>query len=256
MGFDVAPEAYTQFMGRFSEPLAVLFAASVGVPATGRVLDVGCGPGALTAELVARLGASGVAAVDPSPSFVAATRTRLAGVDVREAAAEHLPFADDAFDLTVAQLVVHFMDDPVAGLVEMARVTRPGGGVAANVWDHAGSDGPLRTFWRAVHDLDPSHPGEAMLPGTREGHLADLLRAAGLVDVRTWDEAVHAGYASVDEWWATFTLGVGPAGAHVAALADDERAALRARCAALLPTAPFTVTAVAWCARGEVPGRA
>jgi SAM-dependent methyltransferase len=256
MGFDVAPEAYTQFMGRFSEPLAARFAASVGVPSTGRALDVGCGPGALTAELVARLGVEGVAAVDPSAPFVAATRARLPGVDAREAAAESLPFDDDQFDLVVAQLVVHFMDDPVAGLTEMARVTRPGGAVAANVWDHAGSGGPLTTFWRAVHDLDPSHPGEAMLPGTREGHLAELLRAAGLDDVTTWDETVRSGYASLDEWWSTFTFGAGPAGAHVAGLSDDEREALRARCAALLPTAPFTVTAVAWCARGHVPGHA
>ena len=137
MSFDVAGDAYGRFMGRFSEPLAERFLALAGVRDEDRVLDVGCGPGALTARLVARLGAGQVAAVDPSEPFVAAARTRLPGVDVRVATAESLPFDDDAFDAVLAQLVVHFMADPVAGLAEMARVARPGGTVAACVWDHA-----------------------------------------------------------------------------------------------------------------------
>ena len=124
--------------------------------------------------------------------------------------------------------------------------------VAANVWDHAGNGGPLDAFWRAAHDLDPDAPGEAALPGTREGHLAELFRAAGLRDVGSWSEAVGARYETVDEWWATFTLGVGPAGAYVASLGDAERDALRARCVALLPAAPFEIPAVAWCATGRV----
>jgi ubiquinone/menaquinone biosynthesis C-methylase UbiE len=90
-----------------------------------RALDVGCGPGALTAELVSRLGAVAVAAVDPSEPFVAAARERHPGVQVLRASAEHLPFPDRTFDASLAQLVVHFMSDPVAGLAEMARVTRP-----------------------------------------------------------------------------------------------------------------------------------
>ena len=105
------------------------------------MLDVGCGPGALTSELVARVGAVNVVAVDPSVMFVEAARSRHPGVDVRQAAAERLPFTDDEFDAALAQLVVHFMTDPVAGLTEMARVTRPEGVVAACVWDHAGDGG-------------------------------------------------------------------------------------------------------------------
>ena len=119
------------------------------------MLDVGWGPGALTAELAGRLGPSAVAAVDPSESFVAAARERNPDVDVRQAAAESLPFADGTFDRTLAQLVVHFMADPVAGLREMRRVARVDGLVAACVWDHAGGTGPLSPFWDAVHALDP-----------------------------------------------------------------------------------------------------
>ena len=249
MGFDVGATAYDRFMGRFAGPLAEQFVETVGVPAGARALDVGCGTGALTAQLVARLGTDAVAAVDPSESFVAATRARWPGLLVQVAGAESLPFADDAFDLVAAQLVVPFMTDPVAGLAEMARVTRSGGVVAANVWDHAGGGGPLRAFWRAVRDVDPSAVDESRQPGARAGQLATLFRAADLRDVVPWSETVTAAYGSFDEWWETFTLGVGPAGSYVAGLADAEKEALRARAAQLLPSGPFEVAAVAWCAR-------
>lgn len=252
MGFDVAPEAYGRFMGRYSEPLADRFAQTVAVPRGSRALDVGCGPGALTSRLVAALGPDAVAAVDPSPSFVAAARSRFPGVDVRAGAAEALPFPDDAFDLTAAQLVVHFMTDPVAGLREMGRVTRPGGVVAANVWDHGGGGGPLRPFWDAVHDVDPSAPTEAHLPGTREGQLAALFTGAGLRHVEPWTETVRTTYATFEEWWEPFTLGVGPAGAYVSRLDGHRRDVLRSRCAEVLPRAPFEITAAAWCVRARV----
>jgi ubiquinone/menaquinone biosynthesis C-methylase UbiE len=130
VSFEVSAGAYLQFMGRYSEPLAGRFADLAEVRRGQRVLDVGCGPGALTAELADRVGAGAVSAAEPSASFVAAVRERLPGVDVRLAAAERLPFPDGAFDAAMAQLVVHFMADPVQGLREMARVTRPGGLVA------------------------------------------------------------------------------------------------------------------------------
>src|SRR5688500_12580682 len=120
-------------MGRYSVPLAPQLADLAKVSAGQRVLDVGCGPGALTAELVTRLGPDAVSAVDPSEPFVAAARERHPGVNVQRAAVEELPFEDRAFDAALAQLVVHFMANPVAGLREMARVTRPDGVVAACV---------------------------------------------------------------------------------------------------------------------------
>src|ERR1700761_7299440 len=120
-------------MGRFAAPLAAVFAERVGAHAGQSALDVGCGPGALTEELVGRLGPAAVWAIDPSESFVAAVHERLPNVDVRRGIVEQLPFPDDNFDLTLAQLVVHFMADPARGISEMARVTRPGGLVAACV---------------------------------------------------------------------------------------------------------------------------
>ena len=238
-------------MGRFSEPLAVLFAEAVGVRAGQRVLDVGCGPGALTSQLVRRLGSGAVSAIDPSASYVAAVRGRLPGADVRHGVAERLPYADDTFDAAVAQLVVQFMADPEAGLSEMGRVTRPGGVVAACVWDHAGGAGPLAAFWQAVQDLDPDAPGEAELPGAREGHLADLCVAAGLRDVERGAVTVQVTFATFADWWEPFTLGVGPAGAYVSQLDPLHGQELRTRCARLLPPAPFHLSATAWTARAQ-----
>lgn len=250
MSFDVAADAYDRFMGRYSRLLSPQLADLAGISDGQRVLDVGCGPGALTAELVTRLGPAAVAAVDPSEPFVAAARDRHPGVDVRRASAEQLPFVDRTFDAALAQLVVHFMSDPVAGLTEMARVTRRGGVVAACVWDHAGGQGPLGTFWRAARELDAGIDDESHLAGVREGHLAELFEAAGLLRIGEAVLTARLEHASFDEWWAPFTRGVGPAGAHVASLDPERRAELRETCRTLVPTAPFVVSAKAWAARG------
>ena len=250
MAFDVAAESYDRFMGRYSVQLSAGLADLAGVAAGQRALDVGCGPGALTGELVARLGAENVAAVDPSEPFVAAARERNPGVDVRLAPAEQLPHGDDAFDAALAQLVVHFMADAVAGIREMARVTRAGGSVAASVWDMAGGRAPLSLFWEAARQLNPRAEDESGLPGARANHLAELFDAAGLRDVEEAELSASATYESFEEWWQPYTLGVGPAGVYATSLGDDEQAALRERCRELLPEAPFTLTATAWAVRG------
>jgi SAM-dependent methyltransferase len=250
--FAVAAEAYDRFMGRYSVPLARELPRFAGIEPGQRALDVGCGPGALTAELVALLGADHVAAVDPSEPFVAAARERYPDVAIERATAEDLPFEDAWFDAALAQLVVHFMADPVAGLREMARVTRPGGVVAATVWDHGGGRGPLSPYWEAVHELDPAAPDESKLAGATGGDLTGLFEAAGLRAVEETAHEVRVEHASFDEWWEPYTLGVGPAGAYVAGLDDESRAALRERCRERLPEAPFTLAARAWAARGIV----
>jgi len=250
MSFDVAADAYDRFMGRYSVPLAPLLADLASVEAGQRVLDVGCGPGALTAELVARLGTGSVRAVDPSPSFLATVRERNPGVDVEQASAEQLPFADADFDAALAQLVVHFMADPVVGLREMGRVTRDGGVVAACVWDHAGGGGPLALFWEGAHAFDPNVEDESKLAGARKGHLGELFRDAGLRDVVETALTVDVEHPTFDEWWEPFTFGVGPAGGFVQRLAEDDRERLRELCRERMPEAPFVVSARAWAARG------
>ena len=251
MTFAVGADAYDRFMGRYSVPLAPQLADFASVVAGQQVLDVGCGPGALTAELVARLGPAAVSAVDPSEPFVAAVRERHPEVSVQQAAAEQLPFEDRTFDAALAQLVVHFMTNPVAGLRELARVTREGGVVAACVWDHAGGHGPLSVFWTAARERDPDVEDESKRAGSREGHLGELFREAGLHDMEESVLAVSVEHPSFDDWWEPYTLGVGPAGSDAAGLDATAQAALRERCRDLLPAAPFVLTSLAWAARGR-----
>jgi SAM-dependent methyltransferase len=246
------PVAYDRFMGRYSALLSPQLANLAGVETGQRALDVGCGPGALTEELVRRLGAESVAAVDPSEPFIGAVSERYPGVDARTSSADDLPFDNDEFDVTLAQLVVHFMPDPVEGLAEMARVTRDGGVVVACVWDHGGGQGPLRSFWKAAREIDPGVDDESHLPGVRQGDLGEIFREAGLQHVEESSLTISLQHPSFDEWWEPFTLGVGPAGAFAATLDTTARARLRELCRKFLPPPPFVVTGKAWAARGIV----
>ncbi|GAS90498.1 class I SAM-dependent methyltransferase [Mycolicibacterium brisbanense] len=248
MGFDVSPEAYGRYMGRYAEPLAEVFGAFAGVVAGTAVLDVGCGPGALTARLKA-IGAD-VMAIDPSQSFVDAIRTRFPDVDARLGTAEQLPYDSGTFDAALAQLVVHFMSDPVGGIRQMARVTRRGGVIAACVWD--GPTGALAPFWDVVHTIDPATQDEALLSGAHRGHLSELFDAAGLRDVTEDPISVDVVHPSFEEWWEPYTYGVGPAGDYVQRLDDDGRTRLATVARERLGDGPFTVTATAWAARGTV----
>ncbi len=251
MSFDVAATSYDRFMGRYSAKLAPPFCEFAAIRAGQRVLDVGCGPGALTAELIRTVGHEAVSAVDPSGQFVTAARSRYPGVDVRLASAEDLPYPNGMFDVTCAQLVVHFMADPVAGLAEMARVTRPAGRVAACVWDHAGDRAPISAFWQAAREIRHEDQDESDLPGARRGHLAELFGSAGIDRIEEAELAVRGEHENFDDWWAPFTLGVGPAGAYARTLGDEELASVRDRCRQLLGDGPFTLTATAWGARGR-----
>jgi SAM-dependent methyltransferase len=251
MSFEVAADSYDRFMGRYSRPLAVRFADFAGVAAGQRVVDVGCGPGSLVAELVDRIGVEAVSAVDPSVQFVAAARERFPDVEILQAAAESLPFVDGWFDSAMAQLVVHFMSEPITGIREMARVVTSGGIVAGCVWDNEGARSPLEVFWASARALDPTLQDESERPGTREGHLVELFEAAGLSDVSGTLLTVVVEHQTFEEWWEPFTLGVGPAGVYVSALQPEQREALRQTCFEAIPTAPFQISAGAWAARGR-----
>jgi SAM-dependent methyltransferase len=253
--FSAPAEHYDRFMGRYVPRLAVELADAAGVQARMRALDVGCGPGGLTQELVSRLGADHVAAIDPAEQFADACRART-GADVRVGGAEELPWEDGAFDAALASLVVAFMRDARAGTREMARVTKPGGVVAACMWDVPGGGMQmLSTFWRAVRSVTPGVAGEETRVGFHEGEIADLLRQAGLEDVRDGKLVTGAHYDDFDDFWDPFMLAVGPAGSHLRGMAPEQQDAVRSECFALLgePSGPFDLEARAWYARGTVP---
>jgi SAM-dependent methyltransferase len=250
VSFTSRAEEYDRFMGRYSAPLAPVFINFARLADSDRVLDVGCGPGALARELVGRSGSALVCAVDPSEAFVTAARDRLPGVRVERGVVESLPFEDRSFDAALAQLVVHFMVDPVAGLREMRRVTKPNGVVAACVWDHAGGHGPLGAFWEAARVLDVDVDDESSRAGTRRGHLAELFDAAGLRGIEQGAISVEVEHPGFEEWWEPFTLGVGPAGAYAAGLSAAQRDRLRDLCRDRLPDGSFVISARAWTARG------
>jgi ubiquinone/menaquinone biosynthesis C-methylase UbiE len=250
-------DAYDRYIGRYGPGLAEALMAFAGVERGMRALDVGCGPGALTAKLAELLGRESVSAADPSEPFAEACRARLPGVEVVVAGAEELPFDDDTYDAALSQLVVNFMADAHAGVGEMARVARPGGTVAACVWDYSGQMTLLRAYWDAAHEVAPERAAAfdegAVMRFASEDELESLWREVGLEDVRTGPLVAEAAYADFDDLWAPLPTGIGPAGAFCASLDDDGRAALHTALRRRLGVGdePFTLTARAWAVRGS-----
>lgn len=252
--FHVSGDVYDRFMGRFSVPLALVFADFAGVGPPMRVADVGAGTGALTGELVRRLGADRVGAADPSAQFVAAHRKRFREVDAQEAPAERLPWGDDEFDAALAQLVLRFVHDPDAAAAEMRRVVRPGGVVAACMWDGHGME-MLRITWESVKAIDPDATDESGMPFQSEPELRELFEQAGFADVATGPLDVIASYEDFEDIWSALLGGAGPAGAYAVSLDEERRAALRDEFHSRLgnPTGSFRLPARAWAVRGRVP---
>lgn len=248
-------EAYDHHVGRCGAELAAGLIGAAGIRPGQRVLDVGCGPGPLTGALADLLGAGNIAAVDPSEPFVEACRTRVPGADVRVGMGEDLPFADGEFDAVLAQLVVQLMDDRDTGVSEMTRVARPGGVIAACVWDSRTMP-VLRSFWDAALEVTPERAGE-LDDGRRVGYpspdeLGDLWLAHGLAEVSTGETLVHADYESFDDLFRPFAAGTGHSGARYTALGEADRERVRTDTHQRLgaPEASFGLTARAWWARG------
>jgi SAM-dependent methyltransferase len=228
-------------MGRYSTTLAPLFADFAGIGSGARVLDVGAGTGALTAELLAR-GAT-VVAEEPSPEFAAVLRERFPDVEVHETPAEALPFAPGEFDVAVAQLVVAFMTDAPAAVAGMARVARR---VAVCMWGVKEVD-MFAAIDRTAETIGASRATEPRRYRSPQ-ELHDLLAPHGAVETAELD--VSAGYADYGEFWQTLSRGVGPAGHWVASLDSAGRERAHAELYGELgsPEGPFELHARAFAA--------
>lgn len=244
-------EGYDFFMGRYSRPLAEVMADRAGLARRDRVLDVGCGPGALTTALLGHVDRDGVWACDPSPDFVADCARLNPKARVRRARAEALPYGDSSFDHVFASLVMHFVTGPATAVWEMARVLTVGGRITLSVW--AAQQGPdmLRAFAQAVDDTAGEGAsgvaGLAVLRFGEQGALTDLFDAAGCEPLAEEVVTVNSRYGSYHELWAGFIAGVGPAGSYTVALAPAEQEALRAALWKRLgsPPGPFALSASA-----------
>jgi SAM-dependent methyltransferase len=251
--FTAGADKYDRWMGRYTRSLAPLLVEAAGVEPGMKVLDVGCGPGGLTAELSKLVGADHVAAIDPAPQFAAACGERHRGADVRVGVAEDLPWPDDSFDAALCSLVIAFMQDADAGVREMMRVTSPGGVVGACMWDIVGGGMTmLNMYWDAARELDPGIEGERGLPGVEEGDLGTRLGRVGLTDVVEGSLEAQASYQDFADFWEPFTFALGPAGQHLASLAASDQERVRDTCRARLPADAFVLSARAWYARGTV----
>lgn len=253
------PGDYERHVGRYGPELATAMVGVAGLVRGQRALDVGCGPGALTAALAVLLGAGEVAAIDPSEAFAAACRERVPGADVRVGLAESMPFADNEFDAVLAQLVIDGMEDARRGVGEMRRVARPGAVLAACVWEFGGGMPLLDSMWAAARDLDAerarSFGAGRKSPFSRPAELEELWRASGLDDVRLSGLAAGAAYDGIEDLWAPFAAGVGSLGKLVVSLDETERERLKrdVACRLGLPDGPFRLGARAVCVRGIVP---
>jgi SAM-dependent methyltransferase len=257
-GFQNA-EAYERFMGRWSRRLAPLLVRFGGLSDGDRVLDAGCGTGSLTFSLPELANVAAVTGVDMTAGFLDFARARSADprITFRQGDARTLPFDDNSFDRAFAMLVLHFLPDAARAVAEMRRVVRPGGTVAAAVWDLYGGQPHIRMVWDIAAVLDPGLERPLFRPMAAPGEMEEAWLAVGLREVEQTSLTIRVEFSSFEEFWSPFLRGEGPHGQYVTKLPNSARAALQehARRAYLAnrPDGPRSFVSVAWACRGIVP---
>lgn len=238
-----AGNAYEAFMGRWSSQVADLFLDWLAPTPRANWLEVGCGTGALTRAICRRSQPASLVACDPSPEFLAFARKAIAGCPSTFVLADsdHLPRREDGYDLVVSGLVLNFMPQPARALNFMRDRIRPGGVLAAYVWDYAEGMQFLRFFWDEAEALEASaarlHEGRRF-PLSRPDQLAQLFSQAGLITVEFASLEIDTIFPDFDAYWSPFLGGTGPAPAYVASLTLGARTQLAERLRERLPRSP------------------
>lgn len=230
--------AYERLMGRWSRRVAGPFLDWLAVPPGRDWIDVGCGNGAFSEEVLARTGPTRLLGIDPAPDQIAFARTRLGHSDLADFAlgdAQALDLPDDSFDVAAMALVLAFLPGPAQGVREMARVVRPGGLVAAYMWDMPGGGVPLRPLYRACMEL--GHGGQVP-PGSAfsaQGPMHQLWVDAGLDAVESRRIDITVDFADFDDFWSSSSIPIGPQGLLLARLGPDEIARVKQALREMLP---------------------
>jgi SAM-dependent methyltransferase len=253
--------AYDWFLGRWTQRLAEPFIDFAKMPADGAVLEVGCGTGSLVGRIASRVPERAVVGTDLSLPYLVQARSNAPQGAYVVSDARKLAFRDGTFAASLAQLVLNFVPDPAAAVAEMKRVTRPGGVVAASVWDFRGGLVYQRVFWDTASGIDPA-AGAARdrlfaTPLATAAGLTALMTKSGLDEVTTGSLTIRMDYDSFDDYWQPLLGGQGPVGTYAAGLPEERRALVRerVRLAYLAGGAdgPRSMTATAWAVRGRVP---
>ncbi len=256
---------YERLMGRWSRILARPFLEFCGVADDETVLDVGCGTGSLTLAIANIANVRSVTGIDLTESYIefARSRTRDSRFRYETGDACALPFANGSFDRTLSLLVLNFIPDAARAAAEMVRVTRPGGVVAATVWDVRGGLPSFRMFWDTACAADPNAKEArnryCAHPMTRPGELASCWYALGLEAVEQSEITVRFEFAHFADYWGPFLGKTGPVGAYLDGISESLRMELE-RCVRAAyelgqPDEPRSFTATAWACRGTVPVR-
>jgi len=256
-------DGYERLMGRWSKRLAPGFIDFAGLADGESILDVGCGTGSLTFALAQRPDLKSITAIDFSPVFVEAATQRNTDprITIQQADACALPFEDDSFDRALSLLMLHFVPEAGKAVAEMRRVVRPGGAVAAAVWDHYGGMSGMRMVWDTVAMIDASartmRHRYSFQPMMRPGEMKASFVDSGLVDVEETSLMIRMDYSSFDDFWAPIAAGEGPLGKYVAGLDAYTRTrvdtAVRDAYEAGEADGPRSFASVAWACRGRVP---
>lgn len=255
-------DAYERFMGRWSRKLARALVGWLEIPPGCHWLEVGCGTGSLTAQILDIARPASVVATDASKQYVAHARATIPDhrVQFLASGAGSLPTREEGYDVVASSLVLNFLPDATEALREMRSLAAGDGVVGGCVWDYAGDMQFLRRFWDAAVELDPAarqHDESGRFAICSPSALEVAFRKAGFSEVVVDAIEIETRFMDFDDYWSPFVGGPGPAPGYLSSLSDQAQRDIESRLATTLPRnndGAISLRARAWAARGRKRG--